>query len=72
LAKAVLVLAVALFTHTNFVTLAWAAGNLDRLIQGVDLKELFPTADRFDRLDGTPPVVRVQKGGELLHPHRDR
>jgi NosR/NirI family nitrous oxide reductase transcriptional regulator len=66
LAKAVLVLAVALFTHTSFATLAWAAGNLDRLIQGVDLRELFPTADRFDRLDGTPPVVRVQKGGELL------
>jgi NosR/NirI family nitrous oxide reductase transcriptional regulator len=66
LARAVLLLAVALLTHVSYSAQAWAAGNLDRLIQSIDPKELFPMADRFDRLDDTPPVVRAQRGDELL------
>ena len=61
-----MVLAVALLTHTGFPAPAGAAGNLDRLIKKIDLKELFPGAERFDRLDETPPVIRARKGGELL------
>ncbi len=62
----VVVLTLALLTHSNFAAVAWAAGDLDRLIQQIELKELFPAADRFDRPDGTPPVVRARKGDDLL------
>ena len=65
-AKVVVVLAVALSMKIGFAAPAGAAGDLDRLIQQVDLKALFPAADRFDRPDGTPPVVRARKGSDPL------
>ncbi len=65
-AKLVMVLALVLLTHSGFPKPAGAAGNLDRLIKKIDVEELFPGADRFDRVDGSPPVIRARKGEELL------